>query len=135
MGGTDPDVGNRLLEKQVGSVFGYADLGYKNMVYLNITGRNDWTTSLQKPYNSFFYPSVSLSVIGSQILKLPEVISYFKLRGSYANISSDVDPYYTIPVYGSGVSWSGTPSLNQPGTLLRRISTPAPPFRRSMVPN
>jgi hypothetical protein len=96
-GGDNPDVGNTLYESQVTSVFGYADIGYKNMVYLKVTGRNDWTTTLQKPYNSFFYPSASLSVIGSEIVKLPTFISYFKLRGSYANISSDVDPYYTIP--------------------------------------
>jgi len=118
VGGDDPDVLNTLYEKQVSSVFGYADIGYKNMVYINVTGRNDWTTSLQKPYNSFFYPSVSLSVIGSEIIKMPSFISFFKLRGSYANISSDVDPYYTIPVYTSGISWNGTPSLNQPGTII-----------------
>ena len=118
VGGSDPDVGNTLVESQVGSVFGYTDIGYKNMVYLNFSARNDWTSTLQKPFNSFFYPSVSLSVIGSEIVKLPEVISYFKLRGSYANISSDVSAYYTIPVYSSGTSWNGTPSLNLPGTII-----------------
>ena len=44
-GGAVPDVGNTLFESQVSSVFGYADIGYKNMVYLNITGRNDWTST------------------------------------------------------------------------------------------
>jgi TonB-linked SusC/RagA family outer membrane protein len=117
-GGDDPDVGNSLLESQVSSVFGYADIGYRNMVYLNITGRNDWTSTLQKPYNTFFYPSVSLSVIGSEIVKLPSLISFFKLRGAYANISSDVNPYYTIPVYTSGTSWNGVSSVNLPGTII-----------------
>jgi hypothetical protein len=73
---------------------------------------------LQKPYNSFFYPSVSLSVIGSEIVKLPQAISFFKLRASFAKISSEVDPYFTIPVYTSGTSWSGTSSLNLPGTII-----------------
>lgn len=118
VGGDNPDVLNTLNESQVSSLFGYADIGYKNMVYLNISGRNDWTTTLQKPYNSFFYPSFSLSVIGSEIVKLPTAISFFKLRGSYANISSDVDPYYTIPVYTSGTSWNGVPSLSLPGTII-----------------
>ncbi|MFC0774931.1 SusC/RagA family TonB-linked outer membrane protein [Terrimonas alba] len=118
VGGDDPDVRNTLMERQIGSVFGYADIGYKNMVYLNFSGRNDWTSTLQKPHNSFFYPSVSLSVIGSEIVKLPTAISFFKLRGSYANISSDVDPYYTLQTYRSGTSWSGTPSLSLPGTII-----------------
>jgi len=118
VGGDFPDVGNYLSEESVNSVFGYADIGYKNIAYLNFSGRNDWTSTLQKPYNSFFYPSVSLSVIGSNIVKLPDFITFFKLRGSFANISSDVDPYYTIPVYRSGTSWNGTASLNLPGTII-----------------
>lgn len=117
-GGSNPDADNSRYEKQTSSVFGYIDLGYKNMAYLNFSARNDWTSTLQKPYNSFFYPSVSLSVIGSEIVQLPAVISFWKLRGSFANISSEVDPYYTIPVYTSGTSWGGTSSLNLPGTII-----------------
>lgn len=117
-GGSNPDVDNAKFEKQTSSVFGYVDLGYKNMAYLNFSARNDWTSTLQKPYNSFFYPSVSLSVIASEIIPMPQFISFFKLRSSYAKISSEVDPYYTIPVYSSGTSWSGTSSLNLPGTII-----------------
>jgi len=127
---------NKLAEKQVTSAYGYADLGYKNMVYASFTARNDWTSTLQKPYNSFFYPSASLSVIGSEIVKLPSIISFFKLRGSWANISSDNvapygDPYDiytnyygTLPVYGQGsvnvpnIRWNGQSALNAPGTLI-----------------
>ncbi len=117
-GGANPDVDNSKFEKQTTSVFGYVDLGYKNMAYLNFSARNDWTSTLQKPYNSFFYPSVSLSVIASEIVRMPEFISFFKLRTSFANISAEVPPYYTIPVYNSGTSWSGTSSLNLPGTII-----------------
>lgn len=109
---------NERIERQVRSLFGYADIGYKEMVYVNFTGRNDWTSTLQKPYNSFFYPSVSLSIIGSQIVQLPDVISYFKLRGAYAKISADVDPYYTLATYSIGTPWNGGSSLNLPGTLI-----------------
>jgi TonB-linked SusC/RagA family outer membrane protein len=123
-GGSNPDVDNSRFEKQTSSVFGYVDLGYKNMAYLNFSARNDWTSTLQKPYNSFFYPSVSLSVIASEIIKMPQFISFVKLRSSFANISSEVDPYYTIPVYTSGTSWSGTSSLNLPGTIITRDIRP-----------
>ena len=127
---------NRLAEKQVTSAYGYADLGYKNMVYLNVTARNDWTSTLQKPYNSFFYPSASLSIIGSEIITMPSFISFFKLRGSWANISNDnvvpygapfdifTNYYGTLPVYTQGsvnvsnIRWNGTSALNLPGTLI-----------------
>lgn len=127
---------NRLAEKQVNSVYGSADLGYKNMVYLNVTGRNDWTSTLQKPNNSFFYPSTSLSIIASEIIKMPTAISFFKLRASWANISSDnvvpygapydiyTNYYGTLPVYTQGsvnvsnIRWNGTSALNLPGTLI-----------------
>jgi len=128
---------NKLAEKQVTSAYGYIDLGYRNMAYLSLTGRNDWTSTLQKPYNSFFYPSASLSIIGSEIIKLPSVISFFKLRGSWANISNDnvivdlndanniyANYYGTLPVYTQGsvntanIRWNGTSALTLPGTLI-----------------
>jgi len=109
---------NFLMEKQVNSVLGYAELSYKNSVYLNLSGRNDWTSSLQKPNNSFFYPSVSLGVIVSEMVNLPSIISFLKLRGSWANISTDVDAYSTLPVYNTGIRWNNLPSLELPGSLI-----------------
>lgn len=111
---------NFLTEKQVNSVFGYAEVGYKKMVYLNLTARNDWNSAFQEGYNSYFYPSASLGIIASEIVKLPSFISYFKLRGSWANVASDIDPYTTLTTYTTGTRWNGTPSLNLPGTLITR---------------
>jgi TonB-linked SusC/RagA family outer membrane protein len=124
---------NQRAEKKVNSAFGYLDVDYKQMVYLGLTGRNDWTTSLQKPHNSYFYPSASLGVVVSNMFKLPEFISYAKLRGSWSRVSTDniiVDPndpfniyknwYGTLPVYNTGPRWNGTnASLNLPGTLIQ----------------
>ena len=109
---------NFMVEKQVNSVLGYAELSWKNQIFLNISGRNDWTSSLQKPYNSFFYPSVSLGVIVSDMIKFPDLISYVKLRGSYANISTDINAYSTLPVYNTGIRWNNLPSLDLPGSLI-----------------
>ena len=109
---------NELIERQVNSVLGYAEVSYKNQVYLNITGRNDWSSTLQKPNNSFFYPSASLGLIVSEMVKLPEVISFVKLRGSWANISTDVTPYRTLPVYQTGIRWNTQPSLVLPDSLI-----------------
>ena len=109
---------NQTIERQVNSVLGYAELSYKNQVYLNLTGRNDWSSTLQKPNNSFFYPSASLGVIVSEMVKLPEVISFVKLRGSWADISTDINPYRTLPVYSNGIRWNGQPSLLLPDSLI-----------------
>ncbi len=109
---------NYLTEKQYQSLFGYSDISYKNMIYLSVTGRNDWTSALQRPNNSFFYPSAGLGLVISQMVKLPSAISWLKLRGAWASVSTDVDPYYTLQTYNRGTRWNGTPSLNVPSTLI-----------------
>jgi TonB-linked SusC/RagA family outer membrane protein len=81
---------------QLQALFGSADFSYKNWVYLTVTGRNDWSSNLSyTPNDSYFYPSAGLSVILSQIAKLPEAISYAKIRGSYAQVGNTVPPYLT----------------------------------------
>jgi TonB-linked SusC/RagA family outer membrane protein len=80
-------------------IFGELTLDYKDFLFLTLTGRNDVTSSLRAPNNSFFYPSASLSYIFSQQFKLPETISLGKLRASYAKIGKDASPYSTITGY------------------------------------
>jgi TonB-linked SusC/RagA family outer membrane protein len=109
---------NYLEEKEVTSVYGYADIGFKHAIYIGVTGRNDWSSALQKPYNSYFYPSLNGSVILSELLRLPKWFSYFKLRSSWANIYTDVDPYYTLSSYETGIRWDGNLSLQRPQSLI-----------------
>lgn len=71
-------------------------LNYKNFLFLNITGRNDITSTLMKPNNSFFYPSITSSWIFSDHMQDQELLSYGKLRLSYAKIGKDAQPYSTI---------------------------------------
>jgi TonB-linked SusC/RagA family outer membrane protein len=108
---------NSLSELEVKSVFGYTDIGYKNWVNLNVSVRNDWTSSLKKPFNSFFYPSASLGLIVSEMMRMPSFISFTKLRGAYADVSSDPGAYFTIPTYTRGTRWNGIPSLSLPGSI------------------
>ena len=70
--GLTQTTGEGYSKKEIQSVFFGATLGYKNMVYLDVTGRNDWSSTLPRNNRSYFYPSVSASVILSQMLKLPE---------------------------------------------------------------
>jgi TonB-linked SusC/RagA family outer membrane protein len=124
---------NLQAEKKVNSLFGYLDADYKNMVFLGITGRNDITSTLLKPNNSYFYPSASLGIIPTAMFRLPEFISYAKIRGSWSKVSTDNieigdiyrNWYATLPVYETGPRWNGTnASLNLPGTLIQKDIRP-----------
>lgn len=108
---------NERIEKQVYGMYGYVDLDYRNMVTLSLTGRNDWTSALQSPYNSYFYPSASLSLIVSEMLHLPKVVSYFKLRGAVTDATTDINAYSALLNYEIGSRWNGNPSLYLPNAL------------------
>ena len=94
---------NELTEKEINSVYGFLNFGWDNKVFLDITGRNDWASTLPKGNNSYFYPSVSTSYVLSEIFKLPEVISFAKLRLSWAQVGSDTDPYQTRKYFGTSL--------------------------------
>lgn len=97
------------IEKQ--SMFGNIELGYKEMLYLNISGRNDWASTLALTGNdSYFYPSFGLTALLSEMIDLPEFISFAKFRGTYANVGNEV-PYNRInPVHT--VTSSGAVNFN-----------------------
>lgn len=90
-----------VSEYRLMGIFAEATFDYDNIVYLTVTGRNDITSTIMKPDNSFFYPSVSLTYMLSDHLQLPTAINMFKLRGSYAKIGKDATPYVVKSAYGS----------------------------------
>jgi len=82
---------------QLQALFGNANISYKDWAFLTVTGRNDWSSNLSyTPNDSYFYPSVGLSFIVSQMFKLPEAITYAKVRGTYAEVGNTVPPYLTF---------------------------------------
>lgn len=84
---------------QIQSLFASANFSYKNWAFLTLTGRSDWSSNLAfTPNKSYFYPSAGLSVILNQALTLPEVISYAKIRGTFAQVGNTVPPYVTRPL-------------------------------------
>lgn len=92
------------------AAFASAELGWRSMVYLTLTGRNDWNSRLvNSSEESFFYPSVGLSGIMSEMTKLPSFISYLKVRGSYTEVGSPVSRSgmtpgtITIPIVGGSL--------------------------------
>ena len=94
------DMLQTISNREVQSVFGSVNIGYQNKLFLDITGRQDWSSTLDEP---FFYPSVGLTGVLSDIFELPESISFAKLRASYAEVGKDVpvntaDPNKFIPL-------------------------------------
>lgn len=88
--------------EQTQSVFASVELGYKSSYYLTLTGRNDWPSQLAGPQSvnkSFFYPSVGTSFVLSEIFKMPEQISYFKLRASFASVGLPFARFLSNPTY------------------------------------
>ena len=89
---------NFFERRRIIGVYGNANLGFRDYAFLEVTGRNDWSSTLPEENRSFFYPSVSLSLVFTDILDqeydldIPGV-SYGKLRGNYAEVGSDEDPY------------------------------------------
>lgn len=92
--------------KQINSLYMMANFGYKNQLYLSLTGRNDWSSALiytdGTGNNSYFYPSISASWIANETFKLPEWVSLAKFRASWAQVGNDTDPYLLNVGYGTG---------------------------------
>jgi TonB-linked SusC/RagA family outer membrane protein len=102
----------------INSLYGSVEFSYKNFIYLNATGRDDWFSSLSPANNSIFYPSVGLSYIFSQNFKLPSWITFGKLRASYAQVGGGANPYMTKFGYTSNaLGYAGYPLLSLPNTI------------------
>ncbi|HSD08674.1 SusC/RagA family TonB-linked outer membrane protein, partial [Flavobacterium sp.] len=114
---------NYGFRREQQSVFAAATFGYKNMLYLDVTGRNDWSSTLANTGNvSFFYPSVGVTALLSEMFKMPESISFAKVRASYAQVGNDIPPFYTSPTYGYNAvnPQNINPTVGpRPGTTLK----------------
>ena len=86
------------LKRQTQSIFANAEIGWRSFLYLNMTARNDWDSALafsESGDKSFLYPSVGLSSILSEVIKLPEWFSFLKARFSFTSVGNSYDPYLT----------------------------------------
>ena len=100
------------------SVFGTMNLGFRNYLFLDLTGRNDWSSTLPVDNNSYFYPSVSLGAVVTEMLDLQSnILSYAKIRGSYAEVGGTAGAYQLNGVYGSSNPFNGQPRLSYTSTI------------------
>ncbi|MDW7692285.1 SusC/RagA family TonB-linked outer membrane protein [Flammeovirgaceae bacterium SG7u.111] len=105
-------------EKQINSLYGFGQVAYKNMLFLDLTARNDWSSTLPSDNNSYFYPSVTLSGVVSEMVQLPSAISFFKLRAGWAQVGNDTDPYrLTTPYNFDQNTWGSNLIVSESGTL------------------
>ncbi len=105
-------------ETELQSVFGTVNLGYRNYLFLDLTGRNDWSSTLPVDNNSYFYPSVSLGWVVTETFGFTNnVLSYLKLRGSYAEVGGSAGPYALQGTFSASDPFNGQPRLTYTNTL------------------
>ncbi|WP_216359336.1 SusC/RagA family TonB-linked outer membrane protein [Sediminicola luteus] len=111
------DYSSSLREKSINSVYGLASLGFKDMLYLDLSHRIDWSSTLPEDDNQYDYSSASLSFLLSEVVDIPKV-SLFKLRGGWAETGNDTAPYNLQQVYQSSGQWGDASGLFVPSNLL-----------------
>lgn len=92
------------INKQINSFYGYASVGWKSMAYLELTGRNDWSSTLPQWNRSYFYPSVNTTFLFNEALNFREKarwVDMLKVRASWANVGNDTDAYNLVSVYAN----------------------------------
>jgi len=109
--GENQQIGYSISPKQINSLYGSAQVGFRDYLYLELAARNDWSSTLPVENNSYFYPSASLSYVITDALNInSEVLSFGKVRVSYAQVGGDTDPFNLNLTY----SLQGQPHLGYP---------------------
>lgn len=103
--------------RRTNSLYAFFQADYKGKIYVNVTGRNDWSSTLPASSNSYFYPSVNSSLLLNRIFNMSEKIDLFKLRLAYAQAGNDAAPYSILTPYNYQQLWNGVPSLSESSTL------------------
>lgn len=111
-----PDPDNFLSEKRILSAFGLVSLGYQDTYFVDVSLRSDKSSTLPKDNNTYFYPSISGSLVFSELIDW-EPLSFGKIRASYAQAGSDLGPYQTTPVYGIGTVYGSINTLSVPNSI------------------
>ena len=117
-----PTVTSELIRRKMNSLYGSLQLNWDGYLFLDVTARNDWSSTMSKANRSYFYPSVSLSgVISDMVPKLggqmPEWFTFAKVRASYAEVGNDLDPYQLYNNFTVGKDENGNTTA-APGNVL-----------------
>lgn len=115
-----------VKKKQVNSIFGKASVAWKSTLFLDVTGRNDWSSTLPSDTRSYFYPSVAGSIVLSEFIPMPEFLDFWKLRGSWTMSKKDTDVYDTNISYSISTNlWDNVTTAYYPSTLRSKSVKPS----------
>lgn len=111
--------------KKVRSLYGSMSLNYAGWFNVDVTGRNDWSSTLPEGNNSYFYPSVSSALVFTDALGIQsQFLSSGKVRASWTRVGNDTDPYQLASVFSAQQAWGGTPMFAVPNQLPNRDLKP-----------
>ena len=117
---------NARLAKEVRSLFLRGSLGFNSWAYLDFSARNDWSSALPKDNNSYLYPSVGGSIIFTEFIKNTNILNYGKIRASWAQVGSDLDPYQLQLNYALAADkFNGSSLMSTPDELVDPNIKPA----------
>lgn len=117
-----PSVTSELTRRKMNSLYGSVQLNWDGYLFFDVTARNDWSSTMSKANRSYFYPSVSLSAVISEMLpkvggSMPEWFTFAKVRASFAEVGNDLDPYQLYNYYSVGKDGNGNTTA-KPGNVL-----------------
>ncbi len=122
-GVNNPGVSEGFNQRKINSLYGSVQVNYDGYLFLDATFRNDWSSTLSKTNNSFFYPSLSFSYVYTDMFRnmdnpLPAWLSHGKLRASYAQVGNDLPAYQLYNTYGIGKDPNGNTTASRNPVLL-----------------
>lgn len=123
-----PSVSNTWNEYEIRSMYARGTFGWNNLIYLDYSLRNDWSSALPKNNNSYLYPSFSASFVFSDLLKesrISNALSFGKLRAAYGRVGSDLGAYSLNETYGLGTPYGSNPTMSVPTTVYDPNIKPA----------
>ena len=112
-GGDGYQIGDYEESKVINSLLGSASIGYQRTLFIDVTARNDWSSSLPAENNSYFYPSATASYVFSEVADI-EGLSFGKLRLGWAQVGNDTGPYQTGLTYGVNPNFGSSGSASVP---------------------
>lgn len=121
---TSLNYSNARYERAINSIYAMANLGWKDMAYLDLTIRNDWSSTLPKENRSYSYPSASLSLLLNNMIDMGKNVNLFKIRGGIAQVGNDTSPYSLYATYYDAGQWGDAIRLGKPGDLLNPVLLP-----------
>lgn len=99
---------SEIRESETQSLFGTANFSWRNALFLDLTARNDWSSTLPSNARSYFYPSASVSAVLTELFDVKSnVLSFGKIRASYAQVGNDATPYQLAQTFTASGSWNG----------------------------